>query len=389
VVTASANVVAYAYPWDLIDDPAAAERIAGLGVDSVALAAAYHTVRAATPMHPRHRVIDARHAALYLPVRPEVWRGARLVPATPGWMRGPDSFGTARDALGAVGLPVHAWTVLTHCSRLGAAHPELAVHNAFGDIYPYALCPANSDVREYCRTLAGEIVHCGQPDGLVIEACGPLGFAHGGHHEKTDGADWGGVRQRLLDLCFCTGCQHRYTAAGLDGQRLRELVRSGVDGAPSDTEDALGEDVAAAVADVRTGLAAELRATVLDAIRSQPGRRPVVLHASADPWSTGPFATVAPTLAYQADALVVSCWAGPQQGTANLAALGELAGPDVTLGAYVLALPPRAADAGALTTEWSAYLDAGASELHVYHAGLASQDRLTAIRDALATLRSH
>lgn len=45
------------YPWDVDGDPAAAGRIAGLGLTEVTLAAAYHSVRAVTPYHPRHRIV--------------------------------------------------------------------------------------------------------------------------------------------------------------------------------------------------------------------------------------------------------------------------------------------------------------------------------------------
>ena len=44
--------VGYAYQWDYIGDPAAASRAATLGLDAVAVAASYHSTRAATPLHP-------------------------------------------------------------------------------------------------------------------------------------------------------------------------------------------------------------------------------------------------------------------------------------------------------------------------------------------------
>ncbi|WP_329535579.1 hypothetical protein OG568_43885 [Streptomyces sp. NBC_01450] len=380
------TATAYLYPWDVVGDPAAAERVAALGVDSVALAAAYHSVRAATPFHPRHRMVDAYHAALYLPVREKVWAGARLVPGTPGWMTRDDSFTAARDALRAVGLPVHAWTVLTHNTRLGRAHPELSVHNAFGDRYPYALCPASAQVREYCATLVGEILDQGRPDGLVLEACGPLGLGHGGHHEKTDGADWDAARDRLLSLCFCVACLGRYRDAGLDADRLRDQVRAAVDGGASAAVDA---QTMAAVAGVRTRLAADLRRAVLDARASRPTVT-VALHASADPWATGPFATLVAGTGPdpELDVLVASAWTGARQGVANLAALRDLAGPAARLGAYLPVLPPRPGDARALADEWAACLDAGADELHLYHAGLASRARLTAAGEALSAVRA-
>jgi hypothetical protein len=49
----------YVYPWDVVGDPAAAERIAALGVGHATVAAFYHATRALTPRHPGHRVVVA------------------------------------------------------------------------------------------------------------------------------------------------------------------------------------------------------------------------------------------------------------------------------------------------------------------------------------------
>ena len=73
------------YPWDVDGDPAAPDRIAGLGLAGVTLAAAYHAVRAVAPFHPRHRIVT-RDAAVYYRADPARWRGnssrpARLRPA--------------------------------------------------------------------------------------------------------------------------------------------------------------------------------------------------------------------------------------------------------------------------------------------------------------------
>ncbi|MBP2702801.1 hypothetical protein JOL79_03160 [Microbispora sp. RL4-1S] len=371
------NVV-YAYPWDIVGDPEAAGRLKGVGADAVALAASYHTTRAATPLHPAHRLVDARHSACYVPVRPEAWRGARLTPAGAPWVASADPFGEARDALRDAGLPVHAWTVLTHNSLLGTANPDLVVRNAFGEAYPYALCPAAQEVRDYCATLVQEIVELGRPDALILEACGALGFRHGGHHEKTDGADWSPAQVALLSLCFCAACAARYEAAGLDPAWLRGLVRKGVDGAAPSVEDALG-GTADTVRGLRTGLAGELRDLLLGRARSLRPGMPIALHASADPWATGPFATVAPGV--DADLLVGNCWNALEVDEAGLRALAALGR---RVGAYLLALPPRPADGAALSWLADSYTAAGAQEIHWYHGGLASAARLEAIARAIA-----
>ncbi|NUP78427.1 MAG: hypothetical protein HOV96_12870, partial [Nonomuraea sp.] len=205
--------VAYVYPWDVVGDPSAPARLAALGVDTIALAASYHSTRAATPYHPEHRVLDVPYPAFYLPIRPHAW--SRLTPAAPTWTP-PDAYLQAQAALRKAGLKVHAWIVLTHNSHLGARYPDLTVRNAFGDPYPYALCPAHEDVQEYCETLVTETLTLAEPDGLILEACGPMGFGHQSVHEKTSGADWTPVDADLLSLCFCTLCTPRYPPATKD-----------------------------------------------------------------------------------------------------------------------------------------------------------------------------
>ena len=110
-------VSAFLFPWDVDDDPAAPDRIAGLGLDEVVLAAAYHAVRAVTPFHPRHRIVT-RDAAVYYRTDPARWRGAALRPAEAD-PRG--SFERAAARLRAAGLRVSAWAVLAHGEPMHSA----------------------------------------------------------------------------------------------------------------------------------------------------------------------------------------------------------------------------------------------------------------------------
>ncbi|MBT2235744.1 hypothetical protein [Nonomuraea sp. NEAU-A123] len=391
--------VAYAYPWDIVGDPSAPSRLAELGVEAVALAASYHSTRAATPYHPAHRVLDVPYSAFYLPVRSSSW--GRLTPASPTWTP-TDAFLQARDALKAVGLQVHAWTVLTHNSFLGGVHPDLVVRNAFGDPYPYALCPAYEDVVEYCEHLVSEILAVGEPDGLILEACGPMGFGHQSVHEKTAGADWTSVHSDLLTLCFCTACAPRYP------EGTRDRVRATIDGpparavtspaetsfvpasaspaptsppSPATVEAALGplaDDVRA----VRVDLSASLRTRLIAVARKTAPNVPITLHANPDPWAASSFAAL-PTGEPGADVLVGNCWGDPTSDAARLAKLGELCEPGQRVGAYVLALPPRPADGQALAEQLRTYAKAGATDFHLYHAGLASPHRLASMAEAL------
>ncbi|WP_405063885.1 hypothetical protein OG474_20170 [Kribbella sp. NBC_01505] len=354
----------FAYTWDLVGDPDAAARIAGLGADTVTLQAAYHAVRGITPWHPAHRVVHAEHAAAYFPIRADRWPGLR--PLAPSWgVENPDRFGTAAAGLAAAGLSVEAWLVLTHSSALGTAHPELTVRNAYGERYPYALCASHQAVREYALTIVSEV--CAQYDvsALMLEACGWLGFDHGSHHEKTEGADLSPTARRLLSLCFCTACR---TALGPDADRLARAVRSAVD----------GELHGSGTAEVDATALLAHRATVIGGLvrdaKSLAGNRRVLLMATDDPWVTGPdvgvdFQSVTP------DAFVLKCWGDPGTAARQLKAAAQRT--DVPLVANVTALDDR----------WDGVtqlLEAGAAEVRYYHVGLASRARLDRIRTAIA-----
>ncbi|MEV0386976.1 hypothetical protein [Nonomuraea sp. NPDC050643] len=376
--------IAYLYPWDVVGDPSAPARLAALGVEAVALAASYHSTRAATPYHPSHRVLDVPYPAFYLPIRTSAW--SRLVPVGPTWTPA-DAYLQARDALKAVGLQVHAWTVLTHNSHLGTAHPDLTVRNAFDDPYPYALCPAHEDVIEYCERLVQEILEVGEPDGLILEACGPMGFGHQSVHEKTSGADWTATDSDLLSLCFCAACAPRYP------ESTKAQVRAAIDrttpsttdakpSPPADTiEEALGS-LADEVRTIRLSLSTTLRQRLIAVARSTAPNTPITLHANPDPWAAAAFAAL-PEGEPGADVLVGNCWGDPATDSARLTRLQELSTPGQRVGAYVLALPPRPADATTLADLLRAYAKAGASEFHLYHAGLASPHRLSALTKAL------
>ena len=58
------SVTGYAYPWDYLDDDAAAPRTAEVGLDVVALAATYHAARVPRPLHPTRRVTDVPYLSL-------------------------------------------------------------------------------------------------------------------------------------------------------------------------------------------------------------------------------------------------------------------------------------------------------------------------------------
>lgn len=355
------RVTGHAYPWDVLGDPAFASRALEAGVDTVALAAAYHSTRAATPLHPRHQLVDARYAALYRPVRDVVWRGRELSPREPDWMPTPDSFGVAAAELRAAGLRVSAWIVLTHNSGLGAE--GVSVVNCFGERYRYALCPARPEVREYAALLAGEAVAGAEVDAVSLEACGQLGLTHLSHHEKTDGA-FSALATRWLSVCCCPACRGSWVERGLDPAHvvdtLRAAVRAEAVGSASEVP------MAAELLGTRQESTDALRAAVLAHLATYVPDVPVTLHAHPDPWATGASPGLTSTAAADVAALVVPAWP-TTDASAELVAAAVATGRDVD--AYVTVLPPAApAD---LPAHAERLREAGATGLSLYHLGLA------------------
>ncbi|MGH8876973.1 MAG: hypothetical protein ACRD0P_06495, partial [Stackebrandtia sp.] len=355
------------------------DRCNGL-VDDVTLAAAYHSARAATPLHPRRQVVDARHAALYRPVREEVWSQRRLRPAPPDWMDSDDSFGEAAESLHRNGTRVSAWIVLTHATRLGRAFNDIAVINCFGESYPYALCPAHGEVREYAATLAAESLREAPVDAVSLEACGQLGIGHLGHHDKTAGA-WSHDAARWLSVCCCRACETAWRANGLDPEAVKRELRTAVRGEALGEPRAPAPDLEKVLLAVRQESVDLLRAEVLAAVRRVLPKAPITLHASPDPWATGPSPGLTPTTVADVDALLVPAWS-------TTPATAETVSAAVTTGAvvdaYVTVLPPVEVDE--LPAHLARLLAAGVRGLNLYHLGLAPAARLRLLAELLAAL---
>jgi hypothetical protein len=361
MVTASGH----AYPWDVLGDPDFAARVRRAGLDTVTLAASYHSTRAATPLHPARRTVDARYAALYRPIRPGAWAGQRLRAAGPAWMAEPDPFGAAARVLRDNGIRVTAWLVLTHNTWLGAAHPDLAVVNCVGETYPYALCPAAPEVRRYAATLAAEAVRDAPIDAVTLESCGQMGVDHLGHHEKTTGA-FSAHTRKVLSVCCCGACRAAWRRAGADDEDVVDGLRA--------------ERIHDVVLPTRQAHTDALRTQVLAAVRAELPDAPVILHANPDPWATGPSPGLTPSAAAQVDALLVPAW--PLDSGPRVAAATAHGKP---VHAYVTVLSE--AESEVVVRHARGLVEAGASGLSLYHLGLAPAWRQGVFADILDAVR--
>jgi hypothetical protein len=391
---------AYLYPWDVDDDPAAADRIAGLGLDGVVLAAAYHAVRAVTPFHPGHRIVT-RDAAVYYRTDPARWRGAALRPAEAD-PRG--SFERAAARLRAAGLQVSAWAVLAHGCGVGAGDPSWHVRNAYGDGYPWALCIGSAEVRDYVAALAAEVAALGDAGAVELEACGWYGIDHGSVHDKTAVAAVGPAAEWLLSVCFCPACADAYRQAGADPEELGAAVRAALDGAlgwggaaasraPADAGELpswaaadAGELLPSWAADVllrvRADVAERAARRAIAAVRAAGPGKQVLVHAHPDPRAAGSNPGYDPSVLLGpggADGIVLSC-SDPAASGQLVARTAAAAPPGARIAASLQAVSGLGGRPETLGEQAETVRAAGAAELRLYHAGLASASDLAAIR---------
>ncbi|MEU4798938.1 hypothetical protein [Streptomyces sp. NPDC023327] len=385
------RAAAFLYPWDVIGDPDAPARLLGLGIRQVTLAAAYHSTRALTPRHPRHRIVTAAHAAVLYPPG-DRWQGRALRPYPAGeWAPG-DAYGAAAEALAAAGMDVRSWVVLAHNSRMGEEHPATSVVNAYGDRYPWAPCIARPATRAYLVDLAAEAAVRPGARGTELESCGWYGLAHLHAHDKTAGVGLGEAGQYLMSLCFCSSCRAGYAGAGLDPDALAAAVRRGLEpvwrGEADDTgwasvETLIGTDLAAATRAWREKTARTLQEAAVAAVRAAaPPDFQVLLHADPVSYHCGANAGVDPAhILSVADGVVVPCTGGAEALTPFTAH----AGPATVLAANLTVVGAMGGRPGTLAADAARAARLGATELRLYHAGLASDHDLAQVGRALST----
>jgi hypothetical protein len=383
---------AFVYPWDVNGDPGAAGFVAGLGVEQVTLAAAYHSTRALTPRHPRHRVVTAEYAAVLYPPDAARWEGREPRPYEAGdWAPG-DAWGEAAAALADAGLEVHTWVVLAHNSRLGAEQPHTSVVNAYGDRYPWAPCIAQPATRAYLTDLAAEAAVRPGARGTELESLGWYGLAHLHAHDKTGGVGLGDAGQYLMSLCFCPHCRAGYGTRGLDPDELAAAVRAALEpvwrgAAPSDggwagVQKLLGETPANATRAWRDDTARTLQEAAVAAVRAAaPDGFQVLLHADPVSYHCGANAGVDPAhILSVADGVTVPCTAGAEL----LTPFADVRRTGAVLAANLTVVSGMGGSPDTLAADAARARELGATELRLYHAGLASDGDLEAVRSALA-----
>jgi len=245
----------YTYAWDLAETgvPAATKEFRDLGLDTVTIAGSYHAGKFMRPHGKTGKVYFPDDGTVYFKADPS--RYGSIKPVQNGPLGERDML---RELTDDGSMAVNVWLVLLHNTRLGMAHPDAVVRNAFGDPYFYNLCPSAPDARAYAIGLAKDVTQSYPVRGISVEAPGFTPYAHGYHHEFAlmKSNKW---LENMLGLCFCEHCLAGAEAQGIDARRFKAEVASDIS-TYLDSDIDYPDDMAAAFwqADVATD--ADLRA---------------------------------------------------------------------------------------------------------------------------------
>lgn len=385
----------YCYAWDLAGAAGKAnlDMIRGLGLDGISLATSYHAGKFLRPHNAGSKVVFPEDGTVYFRPRRSYGRVQPLVAQVT------QQQDVLADLIADGRLSVQGWTVLLHNTRLGYAHPDLVVRNAWGDPLYYSLCPAQPEVQRYAVTLCADLVKSYAVTGLALETPGYLPFVHGYHHEfaQIPGNAW---MNTLLGLCFCPACADGAKRAGIDVAGLQRRVREGVHGYMSGAA-TVAEDMATQwlmadiVLDPELGAFLRWRCSVVTglvaAIRAEVDRRASisVIHSvqrpSAAAWSEG---SDLAALAGAADALDI-CFYEPDAARvlADYFDCRRRAGPQAEIRAILRPGHPDTTSEAQLLTAVAGLARQGVRHFSFYNFGMLRPHNLAWLKTTLADLR--
>jgi hypothetical protein len=382
----------YTYAWDLAElgVPAATDGFRRLGLDTVTLAGSYHAGKFLRPHGRTGKVYFPEDGTVYFKADPSRYGGIK--PAANAILAERDIL---RELTGQKAMAVNVWLVLMHNTRLGMAHPESVVRNAFGDPYFYNLCPSAPEARAYARGLCVDVTTTYPVAGISLETPGFLPYFHGYHHE------FGLVRsnpwlESQLGLCFCKHCIAGAGEKGIDAERLKAQVAkdiaayldSDIDFPPDMAEAFWKADVVAdgdlrRYLDFRNGVVTSLVAEIRAAVRKDANVAviPSVARPTGGAWYEGTDLRAVG----EACGIIEACFyePSPMRVKADLFDIRRRIGQGTKLRGILRPAFPDLADRGDLVAAVAALRAGGVEELAFYNYGHVRRGDLESMAAAL------
>jgi hypothetical protein len=372
----------WAYPWDIVDEgvDVALRRLADAGFADVSVAAVYHSAMLLLPHNPRRRVYFPEGGVTYFKPDERFYRDTPIKPIPSSLTERGDLLSLICEAARSYGLGTVAWVVTLHNDRLGLRYPQWTVENAFGDRYPYALCPSQPYVRQYVQGLVADLSSRYALSAVEVEALYYAGYPHLWSHPKE------GIRRPplctlLLSLCFCPACLATAADTGLDGARVRRDVQARLNAEFAQPAD--GGESAADVMSMEemerllpgiTGYLTMRLSIVTTLLNSVAAASRVPLHAiigtgvSTRPWASG---VSLEEWSDVCDALTITCYEEDSAiGIERKMTDARRRVRNSDLYAGLQAIPPRVTKPGDLAEAISAASRAPADGVSIYNYGL-------------------
>jgi len=217
------------YPWDLADEgieSVISYLVKDVGINAVALATAYHSVEHLRPRSLGGKFYRSSKASLYFEPDSSFFSETKLRPYVSPLVKGNPILHRFVEACHKYEAKAESWTVFLHNSYLATKNPDCAQRNVYGDPMPYALCPANPDVRAYAVGLSRNLAAIGIQI-IELESLSYMGFGHAHYHSKF-GIDFGGA-QALFSFCLCQDCRKKGADSDIDIDRMESQIQKELD----------------------------------------------------------------------------------------------------------------------------------------------------------------
>jgi hypothetical protein len=384
----------WTYPWDIVDeDPdVALKRLADAGFDEISVASVYHSAMFLLPHNPKRKVYFPEGGVAYFKPDEKFYRNTPIKPIPSSLTEHGDPLSVICNAARSYDLDTVAWTVTLHNDRLGMRYPECTIENAFGDHYPYALCPSQPHVRRYVQGLVADLSSRYPLAAVEIEALYYIGYQHFWPNPK-EGIHRTPLRTLLLSLCFCPACLSAAADAGLDGARVRRDVQARLN-----AEFEQPANVAASAADVMSMEEMErlvpgtseyltMRVSIVtELLSSVAAASQVPLHAIIDndvstrPWASGVSLEEWNDLC---DGLIFTCYQEDPADIEREMTNARRRAQGSVLYAGLQAMPPQVTRPDDLTRAISAVSRAGSDGVSIYNYGLMPLSHVYWVKNAL------
>jgi len=402
----------FAFASDLADEGMAGvlDNAAGrAGLAGITMAAAYHQGRDIFPHNPVRKVHFLDGDSVFFKPDPARYRTLKLQPRLSSLAQESDVLAELCRQASARSLRVRAWTVFLHNYTLGAAHPECACRNAFGDILLTDLCPSNPDVRAFVRALSGDIAGKGV-ESVVAESLHFHSLEHGFHHERYF-IELGLFGRFLLGLCFCDHCLEAARRRGVQAEKLRQETRRelerrfAADPMPEPPElvrEMVGAFAGGEMAGYLETRAATVVSLVAEAAEAAAAEKAsfafIDLSGAVKGYATGrpqgrPAAEISWQFGIDAGGVAAACGqleaigyaADPERLRVDLAAYRSALGPEGRLSLIMRPMAPDCEAAENLAAKLAIAREMGVVEVGFYHYGFMRLQSLDLIRSGLDT----